>query len=222
MEIVVPILKNNENAEADASARRRILVLFAHPSLDRSEVNRPLAQAAMHIDDVTFVDLYAEYPDLGIDIDREQARLLEHEVIVFMHPLYWYSTPAILKEWQDLVLEHGFAYGSKGTALHGKIFLNALTAGGLEAAYCAEGYNHFTIRELLHPLEQTAMLCGMVYLPPFALFGARSAVEEGRVDDHVSEWVRVLEALRDDRLDIDRAQRLTTLNGDLDIIIEEG
>lgn len=217
----MPILKNNENAEADASARRRILVLFAHPSLDRSEVNRPLAQAAMHIDDVTFVDLYAEYPDLGIDIDREQARLLEHEVIVFMHPLYWYSTPAILKEWQDLVLEHGFAYGSKGTALHGKIFLNALTAGGLEAAYCAEGYNHFTIRELLHPLEQTAMLCGMVYLPPFALFGARSAVEEGRVDDHVSEWVRVLEALRDDRLDIDRAQRLTTLNGDLDIIIEE-
>jgi glutathione-regulated potassium-efflux system ancillary protein KefG len=39
-----------------------------------------------------------------------------------MHLLYWYSTPAILKEWQDLVLEHVFAYGHEGTKLHGKIF----------------------------------------------------------------------------------------------------
>jgi putative NADPH-quinone reductase len=200
---------------------RRILVLFAHPSLERSEVNRPLAQATATVDGVTLIDLYAEYPDFQIDVDREQARLLAHEVIVFMHPLYWYSTPAILKEWQDLVLEHGFAYGSNGTALHGKIFFNALTAGGLEAAYQAEGYNHFTIRELLHPLEQTAELCGMIYLPPFALFGARTAVDEGRIDAHVANWVRVLEALRDGRFDIDRAQGLPRLNSDLSAVIRE-
>ena len=51
---------------------------------------------------VTFVDLYAEYPRFEIDVDREQARLLAHDVIVFQNPLFWYSTPAILKEWQDL------------------------------------------------------------------------------------------------------------------------
>ncbi len=200
---------------------RRILLLLAHPSLDRSEVNRPMADAVVDIDGMTVVDLYAEYPDFQIDIDREQQRLLEHDVIVFQHPLYWYSTPAILKEWQDLVLEHGFAYGAKGTALHGKIFFNALTAGGIEAAYCAEGYNHFTIRELLHPLEQTAVLCGMTYLPPFALFGSRSAVEEGRIGRHVADWMLVLKALRDDRLDIATAQNLPTLNSDLTVILEE-
>jgi putative NADPH-quinone reductase len=198
---------------------RRILVLFAHPSLERSEVNRPLAEATARVDGVTFVDLYAEYPALDIDVEREQARLLDHDVVVFMHPLYWYSTPAILKEWQDLVLEHGFAYGSGGTALQGKIFLSALTAGGPEVAYCAQGYNHFTIRELLQPLEQTAILCGMLYLPPFALFSALTAVDDGRVNTHVIDWVRVLEALRDDRLDITAAQDLTQLNGDLDAII---
>jgi glutathione-regulated potassium-efflux system ancillary protein KefG len=165
------------------------------------------------------VDLYAEYPDFEIDVDGEQARLLEHDAIVFMHPLYWYSTPAILKEWQDLVLEHGFAYGTGGTALFGKIFFNALTAGGPEAAYCAEGFNHFTIRELLYPLEQTALLCGMVYLPPFALFGARMAVDEGRLDVHVADWIRVLEALRDDRLDMEKARDLPKLNGNLDAIL---
>lgn len=201
------------------SKDRRILVLFAHPTQERSEVNRPLADAASGVPGVELVDLYGEYPTLAIDVDREQARLLAHEVLIFLHPLYWYSTPAILKEWQDLVLEHGFAYGSSGTALQGKVFFSALSAGGPEPAYCAQGYNHFSIRELLRPLEQTALLCGMVYLPPFALFGARTAVEEGRLEAHVRDWVRVLEALRDDRLDLGAAQSLPRLNADLDAIL---
>jgi len=217
---MAPFNTSNDMNEVKKSTRR-ILILFAHPSLDRSEVNHPMAEAIHDLDDITFVDLYAEYPDFQIDIDREQQRLLEHDVIVFQHPLYWYSTPAILKEWQDLVLEHGFAYGSDGTALHGKILFNALTAGGKEDAYRAEGFNHFTIRELLHPLEQMALLCGMTYLPAFALFGARTAVEEGRISQHVADWTRVLEALRDDRLDIAVAKDLPRLNADLNAIIRE-
>ena len=203
------------------ATKRHILVLFAHPSLDRSEVNRPLAEATQHVDGVTFVDLYGEYPDFDIDIEKEQKRLLEHDAVVFMHPLYWYSTPSILKEWQDLVLEHGFAYGSEGTALQGKILFNALTAGGAEAAYRAEGYNHFTIRQLLYPIEQTANMCGMTFLPPYALFGARTAIEEERIDTHVSDWIKVLKALRDDRLDLTAARSLPKLNTDLDKLISE-
>lgn len=198
---------------------RRILVLFAHPSLDRSEANAPMVAAARDLEAVTYVDLYAEYPAFEIDIDREQQRLLEHDVICFQHPLYWYSTPAMLKEWQDLVLEHGFAYGSKGTALQGKLFFSALTAGGAESAYSTLGENHFRIRELLHPLEQTARLCGMIYLPPFALFGARTAVDEGRIAAHVSDWVRLLMALRDRRLDIPRALPRPRLNDDLESLL---
>lgn len=208
---MVPVDTSNDQSKV-SKPTRRILLLFAHPSLDRSEVNHPMAEAVRELDGVTLVDLYAEYPDFQIDIEREQQRLLEHDVIIFQHPLYWYSTPAILKEWQDLVLEHGFAYGTSGTALHGKILFNALTAGGKESAYRAEGFNHFTIRELLQPLEQMARLCGMIYLPAFALFGARTAVEEERINDHVTEWVRLLKALRDDRLDIDTAQDLPQLN----------
>jgi putative NADPH-quinone reductase len=152
--------------------------------------------ATRSLQGVTPVDLYAEYPTFRIDIDREQQRLREHDVVVFMFPLFWYSTPSILKEWQDLVLEYGFAYGQGGTALRGKQFLCALTAGGTESAYRERGYNHFTIRELLRPLEQTALLCGMDYLPPFALFSARTALEEGRVSAHVEQWRGVLEMLQ--------------------------
>ncbi len=217
---MAPVDTSNDQSNVSKSTRR-ILLLFAHPSLDRSEANGPMAEAVRELDGITLVDLYAEYPDFQIDIEREQQRLLEHDVIVFQHPLYWYSTPAILKEWQDLVLEHGFAYGTNGTALHGKIFFHAITAGGIESAYRAEGINHFTIRELLQPLEQMARLCGMTYLPAFALFGARTAVEEGRINQHVADWTRLLEALRDDRLDIDVAQDLPQLNTNLDAIIKE-
>ena len=209
-------------AVGPVGGRRRILCLFAHPSLERSEANQPLVAATARVEGVTLVDLYAEYPTSEIDVDREQARLRAHDVICFMHPLYWYSTPSILKEWQDLVLEHGFAYGAGGTALHGKLFFNALTAGGPEPAYCAAGYNHFTIRELLCPMEQMARLCGMLYLPPFALFSARTAVEEGRLASHIGDWVRVLEAVRDDRLDLAVTLTLTKLNSDLDANIRGG
>jgi putative NADPH-quinone reductase len=200
---------------------RKILVLFAHPSLHRSEVNRQMLRQVDGLPGVTLVDLYGEYPTLQIDIDREQGRLVEHDVIVFMFPMYWYSTPAILKEWQDLVLEYGFAYGDHGTALRGKLFLCALTAGGSEEGYTAYGYNHYTLRELLQPLEQTAALCGMRFLPPFALFGARTALEEGRVDRHAADWRRVLEALRDDTLDLAKVESLPRLNDNLDALLEE-
>ncbi len=211
----------NKISNTEANSSKHVLVLFAHPSLDLSEVNRLLAEAACTVDGVTLVDLYAEYPEFQIDIDKEQQRLREHDVIIFLHPLYWYSTPAILKEWQDLVLEHGFAYGANGTALNGKTLFSALTAGGTEDAYCNEGFNNFTIRELLRPIEQMSLLCGMTYLPPFVLFGSRTAEEEGRVAEHLKDWVRLLEALRDNRLNTAETQNLTKLNNDLDTLLEE-
>lgn len=192
--------------------QNNILILFAHPSQHRSEVNLPLVEASKTIEGVTVVDLYAEYPDYCINIEREQQRLREHDIIIFMHPLYWYSTPAILKEWQDLVLEYGFAYGHDGIELHGKKLLCAITAGGSEDAYRTHGYNHYSIRELLRPIEQTATLCGMVYLPPYALFGSRTALEDGRVPDHVENWKKILHCLRDNQVDYDQATEAEKLN----------
>lgn len=194
------------------SAPKKVLVLFAHPSLRRSEVNAPLFDVADNLDGVTFVDLYAEYPTFHIDIDREQKRLLAHDVVIFQFPLYWYSTPSILKEWQDLVLEYGFAYGTGGTALQGKIFMCAITAGGKEDYYRAEGFNHFNIRELLHPLEQMSNLVGMRYLAPYALFGARTAVEDCRVKKHADGYRQLLTALVDDVLDLDVVAERETVN----------
>ena len=193
-------------------SKNRVLVLFAHPSQHRSEANKPLFEQAKRIDGVTCVDLYAEYPTFKINIDREQKRLLDHDIIIFQFPLYWYSTPAILKEWQDLVLEYGFAYGTDGNELEGKSLVCSITAGGKQDAYQCDGYNHFTIRELLHPIEQTASLCGMNYLAPFALFGSRTALEENRIQEHVYSYKFLLEALVAGKVNVKKAGKAEKLN----------
>lgn len=151
----------------------RILLLTAHPRHSQSIAQRALSQAARDIPGVTMRDLYALYPDFNIDAAGEQAMLLEHDVIILQHPFYWYSAPAIIKEWLDIVLESGWAYGDGGNKLHGKYLMNALSTGGRENFYHPEGRNRFTIEELLAPFNQTAHLCGMAYLKPFVIFAAR-------------------------------------------------
>ena len=85
----------------------KLIVYYAHPGHKHSQANSAMVARANTVDGISFVDLYAEYPRFEIEIDREQQRLLDHDVVVLQFPFFWYSTPAILKEWQDLVLEHG-------------------------------------------------------------------------------------------------------------------
>jgi glutathione-regulated potassium-efflux system ancillary protein KefG len=190
---------------------RRILILFAHPVLERSRVNRRLVGAVRDLAGVTVHDLYEAYPTLYVDAKREQRLLVDHDVIVFQHPFYWYSCPAILKEWQDLVLEHGWAYGHGGTQLRGKITFNAITTGGPEHAYRRGGYNRFTIRELLAPWDQTAHLCGMRFLAPFAVHAALRVVGDDDVAQARAAYRQLIEALRDERLDLERATAVENL-----------
>lgn len=197
----------------------RILILFAHPALEKSRVNRYLIQAIQGWDSVTIHDLYEAYPDFHINVKFEQDLLVAHDIIVFHHPFYWYSSPAILKEWQDLVLEYGFAYGHEGTALRGKKLLSAITTGGGEQAYCKEGYNRFTIRELLVPFEQTAHLCGMEYLPPFVVQGTHQLQEQHQIAKHAEDYHAIITALRDNTVNWERLKQFNHLNQSLDQVI---
>jgi glutathione-regulated potassium-efflux system ancillary protein KefG len=174
---------------------KRILVIVAHPALARSHANRPLVEAIRHMEGVTVHEIYELYPNFLIDTEREKSLLLQHEVIVFQHPFYWYNCPPLMKEWLDAVLEYGFAYGPEGTALSGKKFQQVITAGGPEQAYCCEGYNHFTMRELLRPFEQTANLCGMEYQEPFVVHDSMKLTHE-QLLVHAENYRQLLHRLR--------------------------
>ena len=193
-------------------AVNRILILFAHPAYQKSRGNRHLVALVRGIDGLTFHDLYEEYPDFHIDVEREQQLLVGHDIVVFQHPLYWYSCPAILKEWQDLVLEHGFAYGDGATALRGKKLLTAITTGGGAEAYNSEGLNRHTIRELLLPFRQTAHFCDMEYLPPFVVHGMLQSPEDAQLRRRAEDYRDALVGLRDDTLNLDDLNSEAYLN----------
>jgi glutathione-regulated potassium-efflux system ancillary protein KefG len=198
----------------------RVLVLFAHPALEKSRVHRVLTTAVPDLPDLTFHDLYEAYPGFDIDVEREQKLLEQHETIVMQHPFFWYSTPALVKEWEDLVLEHGWAYGSAGTALHGKRMLHVMTSGGDREAYCPQGYNQFTYRQFLAPLEQTARLCGMHWTPPYVISGTHRLSADD-IRDAAVRYGDLLRQLHGDELDLDAAGAFETLNDALPAIRRE-
>lgn len=164
-----------------------ILLIYAHPASQSSRVNHRLLDAAHGIPGVHINDLYENYPDFHIDVEREQALLKAADLVVFQHPVHWYGMPSLLKEWIDVVLEHGWAHGSDGNELKGKDCWLVLSTGGTVADYQDGGQHGYPLDTFLMPFLQTATLCGMHWKPPYVLYGAYQA-SEATVNAHCQHF----------------------------------
>ncbi len=173
-----------------------IYVLAAHPHWRDSRVNRRLLAAARTLGSVDVNDLYGSYPDYVIDVPSERARAAGAQLIVMLHPIHWYSMPPLQKLWLDEVLGYGWAYGNGGNALQGKDLWLVATTGGPEESYHPQSYNRYFFDAFLPPYEQTAALCGMRFLPPLVLHGARSA-SAAEVTSHTDTFTQRLQSYPD-------------------------
>ena len=178
-------------------SRQKVLIQLFHPLIHKSRVNRQLIESVNDLEGVTIRYMYDLYPDFSIDIKEEQNLLEANDVIVWQHPFYWYSSPSLLKEWIDIVLEHGFAYGRYGNSLSGKKVMTSITAGGRREAYREGGLRRFSIRQLLAPFEQTVNLCNMQYLPPFVVHGTH-LMDEKDIEGAGRDYRKVIRSLRDE------------------------
>lgn len=165
----------------------RIVVIYAHSAAHRSRVNVRLAKAARGVPGVQVQDLYETYPDFFIDVKREQALLADADMVVFLHPIQWYAMPSLMKEWVDVVLTSGWAYGKGGKALQGKACWMVATTGSDAEAYQPGAAHGRPFSDFLAPFEQTALLCGMRWLEPLILHGAH-VVSDAVVDAHVARF----------------------------------
>lgn len=185
----------------------KVLVISGHPDLASSNANRVILKRLEDwSDQVEIRNLDALYPHFEIDIEAEQAAMLQAEIIVLQFPFHWYSVPALLKQWLDKTFSYNFAYGAQGDKLKGKHLVLSFTVGGPETSYTPLGYNHFPILELLKPLEQTAYLAGMNFLPPIFthrmvyipdVYNTLEAVEAG-ANEHAQRLVDQLDTLFND------------------------
>ncbi|MDE6801210.1 MAG: NAD(P)H-dependent oxidoreductase [Muribaculaceae bacterium] len=150
----------------------KILVISGHPDHKSSMANRAILDEFHRlVPEAEIVSLDAIYPDFNIDVEREQRRLVEADTVVFEFPFWWYSAPSLMHRYFELVLSHGFAYGSAGTALHGKKVMFSFTAGAPEAAYAPDGYQHYDIDAFIPQFHALANLCGFIWQEPIVSFG---------------------------------------------------
>ena len=151
-----------------------ILVLYAHPYPRHSRACKALLNAVQDLPDLETRSLYDLYPDFDIDVAAEQAALSRADLVVWLHPIYWYSAPSMLKHWFDVVLLRGWAYGAGGVALHGKQCLWAVSAGGDKESYSTKGMHQQPFENFIAPIEQTARFCGMQWHEPMIVHGAHT------------------------------------------------
>ncbi len=174
----------------------KVLVIFAHPDVENGSIaNKIIINEISKLEKVEIRNIHQMYPTFKIDVEAEQKALIEAELIIFQYPFYWYNVPGILKEWLDNVFSYGFAFGSTGDKLKGKQFIISTTVGGPEDAYQKDGYNNFTINDLLKPMQQTANLAGMIFNKPLVthnmvyipdVYNVKEEVEQ-RAREHASK-----------------------------------
>ncbi|WP_308443632.1 NAD(P)H-dependent oxidoreductase [Actinomyces capricornis] len=182
-------------APTDASTEEtespmKTLVLVFHPDLSTSRVNKALAARAQALGgDITVRYMYELYPDFNIDVAAEQEALMEADRIVLQFPMYWLSCPPLLKKWEDDVWTYGWAYGSEGTALHGKELLLAISVGGNASAYGRDGVHVYTVHEFLRPFQGSSRVIGTKFMVPFLSMGALEITDEAiaqRAEDYAA------------------------------------
>ncbi|KZN31002.1 hypothetical protein N480_03320 [Pseudoalteromonas luteoviolacea S2607] len=226
----------------------RVVVISGHPNSEGSNANsvilNELKRSVTELD-VRYLDLL--YPDFQIDVKAEQDALIDTDIIVLQFPFYWYSIPALLKKWIDDVFAYDFAFGANGDKLKGKDLILSFTVGGPEESYDPLGYNHFTIEQLIYPIQQTAYLTGLNFNKPiythrmvyiegvynkledvqsraashaqrlFALIDELKSAPEATINKFIKQWFENFDALPNDS-----ALFTQYLSDDITLIMPEG
>lgn len=159
----------------------KTLVIISHPEITESGSQQYLLSSIPEHKDITVHHLESLYPDFNIDVKKEQELLNEHDRIIFQFPFYWYSTPALLKKWQDDVLTDGFAYGKRGKALVEKEFGLVVGIGVKKEEYQPGGREGFSIDELTKPFQAMALKTGMTFLKTFPIYQFSYLTEEQKM-----------------------------------------
>jgi len=168
----------------------KTLVILVHPDMENSRINKSWKEELeKYPDKITIHELYKKYPDWNIDIKKEQELILKHDNIIFEFPLYWYSSPPILKKWLDDVLSFNWAYGNE-YRLKGKNIGFAVSVGGPKKEYSKTGSVRFSMDEILVPFEATVKYIKANLISHYILFDATESLNEKKLLESAEGYVK--------------------------------
>ncbi|WP_076460061.1 NAD(P)H-dependent oxidoreductase [Limosilactobacillus caccae] len=150
----------------------KTLVIVAHPQLDSSATEAFFKTAARQADNVTWHEL-----TIPFDVVHEQQLLHSANRIILQFPMYWYSAPAILKQWLD---EAWTTTLTTNRLVKGHELGIVVTVAHPAQAFMPGASQQFTIAELLRPYQALAHATGMKYLPPLPVYQFAQQSDEQR------------------------------------------
>ena len=133
----------------------KTLVIVAHPEIDNSTTQQFFKEGLAGFDNYEWHEIKQEF-----EVAAERLLLIKADRIVFQFPLYWYSAPAILKQWLDEV------FSVNQLDLSGKELGLVVSTGSPAKDFQAGGTEKYTMSEVLRPYEMLANRLGMKYLTP--------------------------------------------------------
>lgn len=173
----------------------KTLIIVVHPHITKSVINkRWIEELLKYPEKYTVHHLQESYPEGNIDILAEQRLVEQYDKIVFQFPFYWFDCPALLKQWFDDVLTHGWAYGSQsGYRMQGKKIALAISLGLDENDLKGTGKYKYTLQELTRPFELTFQYVKVNYQPPFAFYGIEHNISESHLALGVKSYLEFLD-----------------------------
>ncbi|MBW1606171.1 NAD(P)H-dependent oxidoreductase [Lactobacillus sp. Sy-1] len=174
----------------------KTLILLFHPNITESRVNKRLIDELKKQDvpNVTVRDEYSVYPDGKIDVGYEQKLVEENDRIIFQFPLYWYSSPSLLKKWEDRVLLYGWAYGTDGDVLANKQLSLAISAGSPDESYHPYGAFGQTMDAIIAPFMATSRFVGAEFAKPFITTGVTNGLDDTQLAKRAAQYVQYIKA----------------------------
>lgn len=173
---------------------KKVLVLLSHPYLETSNTHKTISTKLATLPGVT-VRHIDELPTLnGHYATKVEQDLWDlADTIVLEFPLYWYHSPASLKQYLDDVLTDDWAYQNE-YRLEGKNLVVLTTTGGIEDLYASGGEHGYAISEILTPYKSLASFTKMNYLPELVIYAANFMPAE-ELDSEVNRIYAEIEKL---------------------------
>lgn len=175
----------------------KTLIMVIHPTMETSVINKRWVEVLNQFPErYTVYELYKAYPDGKFDVEKEQKLIEAYDRIIFQFPLYWFSSPPLLKKWFDEVLLYGWAYGSSsGFKMQGKNIALAISAGVNHKDFSASGRYKYTMKELLRPFELTFDYVKANYCEPFVYYGLEQDPSSEHVEASIPLYLDYIEKL---------------------------